>query len=264
MKRYRLTTFFVDGVGSMILENLPESVKKQEIQFIRDIYGDYNIEEKLKRVSKLDSPSISIIGEYSRHLMEIKDAYVMGYFYPALTGACCLGERIFNVLLLKLKNYYKNSEHYGKICRKSSFQKWNSAIRILTDWKVITKDLSNHFIKLEKIRHSSVHYQDIKDIEDVTLEAINEIHRIVEGLFSPREDIFFMTPGEFYVRKKMESNPFVREFILPNCHKVGYKNYICGKYPNWTLKDDFQYEEKEIIDEEFCKLRVEWRKQVCR
>jgi hypothetical protein len=65
--------------------------------------------------------------------------------------------------------------------------------------------------------------------------------------------------GEIYLKKDWESNPFVKRVYLPNCLLVGYKHYIESLVPKMVLNDHFEYEGKEISDDEFVEMRIKYK-----
>lgn len=255
MKRYRSTNFFIDCI-----RNDPN---QQEIRnFVISRYGDSNIEEKYKRYMSFKPPSLRMITEYHELLQEIEDSYVYGLYYPSLTSACCLGERIFNILILRLRNYYKNSEHYKQIYQKESFNDWTKSIEILSDWKVIDSDeIKAKYEELREIRHGVIHFNKLEDIEGKAINALNIIYDITAYFFAVgnRKDIYFWCSGEIYIKKEAEQTPFVKEMILPHCYLVGHGHRIESVNRQNVLKDDNVYEEKEISDEEFTELRKNLR-----
>mgnify|MGYP001599004465 FL=1 len=203
-------------------------------------------------------PPLRVITEYHDLLQEIEDSFMYGLYYPALTSSCCLGERIFNILILRLRDYYKTSEHYKRIYRKESFDDWSKSVGILWDWRVIASDdIKIKYEELKSIRHEVIHFNKLEDIEAKALNALRIIYDITTYFFAVghRDDIYFWTPGEIYVKKVAEQNPFVREMIIPHCILTGYGHRIETVNGHHILRDEAAYECKEISDEEFIELR---------
>jgi len=252
MKRYRCTNFFIDCIRNYPVESEIKSV-------ITSRYGDLDIEQKIKRYLSFRPPSLRIITEYHNLLQEIEDSYIYGLYYSTVTSSCCLGERIFNILILKLKNYYKESECYKHIYAKESFDNWDKSIKMLWDWKVITsEDAMIKYKKLTAIRHGFIHFSKLEDIEQKALETLRIIYDITTYFFAIgyRQDIYFWCSGEIYIKKEAEQIPFVREMILPHCLLAGYKHKIETVNNGFVMRDESTYDEKEISDEEFVKLRT--------
>jgi hypothetical protein len=61
---------------------------------------------------ELEKPAIFVITEHTNLLEDICSSYVQGNLFSALTGACCLGERIFNDILFKVMDDFKSSVHF--------------------------------------------------------------------------------------------------------------------------------------------------------
>lgn len=255
MKRYRCAKFFIDCI-----RNIRDRGKIKE--HVTSLYGNADIQEKLKRYLSFKPPSLRVIPQYHDLLQEIEDSYVYGLYYPTLTSACCLGERIFNMLIIRLRHYYKKSKHYKHIYNKESFDDWKKSIDILWDWKVITsKDIRTKYRKLASIRHNVIHFNRLKDIEVKALDVLAIVYDITTYFFAVghREDIYFWCPGEVYIRKEAEQNPFVREMILPHCSLVGYEHRIESVNNQLIARDNNIYEQKEISDGQFADLRKGFR-----
>ena len=72
-------------------------------------YGVLNIEQKRKDFDELGIPPRSIISFHNKFMHQARKAFVFGAYYPALVGACALGERILNHLVLKLRDDFKHT-----------------------------------------------------------------------------------------------------------------------------------------------------------
>ena len=160
--------------------------------------------------------------DYVNILNEIRDSYISGHLYAALTASCCLGERILNTLVIRLRDHYKKSRRYKWATKYDSFTDWKQCIDTLLGWKVFSEENGNDFRKLLNIRHESVHFDNLLDVEAKSIEAANLIMKITDDLFGVNELNFFSATGISYVRKHREREPVVREFILPNCALVTY------------------------------------------
>ena len=248
MKRYRILKFAIDST-----RNLPEDDIKD---FIKLRFGEVNLSEKIKRYKEIERTPIGIVEEYWQILQEIINSYTMGDFYLSLVGSCTLGERIFNRLIIKLRDYYKDTKEYKEVYSKRTINDWSKAIRILKRWKIIDEKLEKDYKSLEKLRQESVHYQaKDQDFEEMSKKAIKYIANITNNLFGiiNRKDILlvFDVPGEIYIRKKAENTPLVKEFYIPSAVLVGYKHQIKEN----RIIDNYFYPEEKISDEKFVKLR---------
>ena len=268
MKRYRFLKFSLDTHRNILDFDGLEEIKKEIIKDLSLKYGELNFDIKLKRYKEIKKPAISVIGEHSFLLEDIFGAYVMGNFYSATTAACCLGERIFNDLILRLAQYYKTSPHYKKVYMRKAFYSWSEAIGILSDWKITDEsdELWTAYDRLGKIRTDVVHYQEKEiDLQSISFEAIRLINSIIERLFSLEDNkeyfIYFEVPGELFIKKEAETIPIVKEFFLPNCVLVGpaYELSIEKDTNRWLVNDNNVYESREVSDEEFIELRNAFR-----
>ncbi len=267
MKRYRFTNFVIDSNRSLLKQprGVSEELRQQILAELRIRYGDTNFKDKLERYLELETENIKIFTEYHEILYEAQDSYICGYYYPSLTASCCLGERIFNILILKLRDYYKHSQIYKKIYSKNLIQDWELAINVLKDWNLIGDELANDYFKLHEVRIENVHLKGFRDFRSEARFALQQIMKITDALFSLRKDIFFWVPGEPYIRKDKEEEPIVKEFFIPNCKLLGYKHPAprLETLPEgivFIFDDPYDYEHREITDEEFKRLREEWHK----
>ena len=91
------------------------------------------------------------------------------------------------------------------------------------------------------------------------LEAVILIQDIINEQFTAFGDRpWFITniPGEIYIKKSWEQDPFVKLIYLPNSLQLGYKHKIESVFP-YKINDNFVYDNKEISDEEFAVRRNE-------
>lgn len=186
---------------------------------------------------------------------------MLGSYYPALTAACSLGERILNHLILLLRDDYKNTTHYKDVYSKKSFDNWDKMITPLSDWNVLLPEVVDKFNELKYLRNYSIHFNPDTDIQDkeYAQSAIEVLRRIIEIQFGvggqPLRPWFInFIPGAFYISKETEDWPFVKRVILPNCALVGYKHRLENDGQWFKVIDDFEYENKEVSDEEFKDL----------
>lgn len=268
MKRYRLTNFFLDtsrGIfkspqESGVMEVLREKMKDE----IVSKYGSRNFEKKFERLMELEKPAISILVEDTMLLNDVCDTYISGNFYCAITGTCCLGERIFNNIISKVKEDFRASKYYKEIYDKGSIIDWDKAITILFDWKIIDSDIRKMYLRLYKLRTESVHFQKREqDIKSMSLEAINIVNCIINKLFAVdahRKDalLYFDVPGEVFIRKKAEHDPIIKAFYLPCSVLVGPSfSTASGDTPGtFKIIDLGTYADGEISDDEFVRLRI--------
>jgi hypothetical protein len=200
----------------------------------------------------------SVIAFHNRFLRQIRDAFTVGGYYPALTGAAALGERILNHLIIRLRTYYKSTPEYKTVYNKDSFQDWEKAIAVLEVWQVLLPDAAKALCDLADLRNrEAVHFNPDIDTDDRTpaLRAgklICEVVRSQFGAFGPQPWYIKNTPGMMFVRRDAESQPFVTEFILPSCALVGPKHKLARfEPPEIEVSDAADYPDRELTDDEF-------------
>lgn len=271
MKRHRFLTFNIDSTRSFfkgdIQAPLLEKYKEEQRQYISQKYGAFQFDEKFDRWLSIPKPNISVVDEHTHLLQDIEDTYILGGLYSSLTGACCLGERIFNQIILRVKESYRSKQEYKLIHKKDSINDWSLGINTLFNWGIIGLETKKRYQRLAGLRTDSIHFQ--KKEQDLSLmakDAIFLINEIVSDLFELKKDkdflLWFNVPGELYLKKEAEKNPFIQKFYIPCAPLVGYKHTI-ENTPSMKLKvlDEHIYEDKEISDEEFITLRNEYTKK---
>jgi hypothetical protein len=271
MKRYRVTTFHIDATRNVFRGRLPMAaamaIAKKEMEgSLKAGYGEFNFDQKFERYMALEKPVLSIVAEHSSLLEDICNAYVSGNLYSALTGACCLGERIFNDVIFRVMDDFKSSRWYKAVYGKGSVIDWDKAIEILNDWGILSDEVEEKYLRLKRLRDESVHYQkEPQDLAAMSLEAINLVNFIISRLFGldeHRKDILllFDVPGEVFLKKSAERDPLAKAFYIPCAALVGPEYEI--SYDSLTgrfhVSDENLYEEKEIDDDEFVRLRNEY------
>jgi hypothetical protein len=273
MKRYRIFSFDFDTRVYSLTEDIrdewEESVKenhrsnrRQIEQNLIESFGAQSAEAKQKNFIALGPKPMSIVAYHNRFFEQIRVAFITGAYYPALTAACALGERLLNYLILHLRDDFRNTPEYKKVYRKDSFDNWDTPIETLAAWNVLLPEAIQAFGRLKLMRHDALHFRQEVDRDDrqLALDAILCIGEVISQQFGAwgRQPWFLGIPGEIYVKKDWESNPFVRKIYLPNSLLVGPYHKVESVIP-WKIVDDFQYENREINDEEFCDLRKSMR-----
>jgi len=269
MERYRVIPLDFD-TRALLLESAQEhweeqakvrheQNRKQIIEGLKKQFGDLALEDKIRNFIALGVKPFSVIAFHNRFLDQIRNAFVIGSYYPALTGACSLGERILNHLILTLRDYFKGTPEYKKVYKKDSFDNWPLAIDTLRSWSVLLPDPTLKFHQLYIKRNEAIHFKPETDRNDreLALEAIIVLQEIVKGQFGSiaPQPWFFWVTGEVYIKKEWENNPFIKHVYLPNCVLVGYKHRVESVVPQWVVNDQFEYEKDALTDEEFAQLR---------
>ncbi|MFA5240514.1 MAG: hypothetical protein WC476_12515 [Phycisphaerae bacterium] len=271
MKRYRVLNYDFDTRANFLTISIKpdweENVKKQWENNKRHVregllftYGIEDSEQKIQNFIDIGAIPFSVIAFHNVFFRQSREAFVIGSYYPALTSACALGERILNQLILHLRDYFKLSPEYKKVYRKDSFDDWDLAINVLENWKVLLPSTAQSFRELKAIRNASLHFNPETDTNtrQTAKEAIKKLSAIIQEQFAGFGKQPWFIPcrkGTTFVRKDWENNPFVKEIILPNCYLVGYKHKLDQKNGKWIVHDDYSYNLNEILsDEKFIEL----------
>jgi hypothetical protein len=178
-------------------------------------YGEFEFDMKISNFITLGAKPFSVLAYHNHFLDQARTAFVMGSYYPALAGACALGERILNHLIIKLRDDFKSSPHYKEVYRKASFAQWENVIGTLKDWGVLLPSVANDFLALATNRNQAIHFRQELDQDARTpaLEAIRLLQKIVENQFSGvGQQPWFIpgTAGASFIKREAESEPFIR------------------------------------------------------
>ena len=206
---------------------MPAEAKSNLADELKAQWGTNDFDKKLERFIDLDLVLLGVPEEYYELLTPIIYSYCCGYYYPAMTGAGSLGERILNRLILKTRDHFKSTDEYKKIYRKNSFDQWDQPVNILEGWGVISNVVADAFLNLKQYRNESIHYNDGYNFQSNARAAVKLLAKIIDLQFNymKRNDLFwvFTVPGEIWVRSEATDQPFVKEFILPHClHLTAY------------------------------------------
>lgn len=270
MKRYRIFSFDFDSRAHClepVQDQWDEKVKELHIknreETIRELakqYGEWGLEAKVKNFQDLKFKPFSVAAFHNKFLEQIRNSYVIGGYYPALTGACALGERILNHLVLLLRDYHKSSPEYKKLYRKQSFDQWPPVIDALESWGELLPEAAIKFRELNDKRNRAIHFNPETDHNDkaLALEAIHLVQDIIGIQFAAfgNQPWYFCVPGEIYIKKAWEEKPLIKHVFVPNSLLVGPKHKVESVLPQTIVNDQFEYEDKEISDEEYYELRT--------
>lgn len=270
MKRYRvLATDFDSRVQFLTLDIQPhwdDRVKEMHLNnrvsvergLIRE-FGESNAEHKRKNFIDMGPKPLSILAYHNRFLEQIRLAFVLSAYYPALTAACSLGERILNYLILSLREDFRSRPEYKKVHNKDSFDNWSLAIDTLEAWQVLLPEVVDEYRTFRSLRNDAIHFRPEVDHNDrqLALDAINQLGRIVNlqfGMIGAQPWLIRDIPGESYIKRDWESTPFIQKVYLPNCKRLGPNHKVLSIMP-WKFRDE-QYDESHVIsDDEFCAMR---------
>lgn len=234
--------------------------REQLIAGLGEQYGTRNLERTVADFVAVGPLVSSVIAHHNAFMRQVRDAFASGHYYPALTGACALGERILNHLILDLRAEFAGTEQYKRVYRKESFQDWELAIGTLEVWDVLVPEAAAAFRELATLRHRSLHFnpETYAQLRDDALAAFNALTRVVQHQFSAFGTCpWFITgiAGTCFIKQSYESNPFVRRYYLPLCPKVGPRFAWSADHGQWLAFDFIRYDdERDVTDEEFRDL----------
>jgi len=270
MKRYRVLASDFDTRANILNTDIKndwelqvkaqwEHNKNQIKEGIIAEFGAYSAFDKIKNFIDLGAYPISILAFHNKFLHQARRAFVIGAYYPALTSACALGERILNQLILHLREYFKATQEYKNVYRKNSFDNWDLAIDTLTAWQILLPDVVKLFQELKEIRHRSIHFNPETDTNDreLSLDSMLKLSKIIQRQFSALgTQPWFIEgiPGAAYIKRESQDSPFVKEIILPNCSLVGPLHTLEKSPKGWVVHDNHEYEDRELSDQEFAEL----------
>lgn len=221
-------------------------------------FGDLGIEAKIENFIAIDSKPFSTLSYHNRFFHQVRQAYVIGAYYPALVGACALGERILNHLIIDLRTFYSATPEYRHVYRKKSFDNWDVPIDTLLAWDVLLPDVVDEFRALKSLRHRSIHFniETYATLKDDALAAILHMRSIIHRQFgSHGQQPWFLkgTKGHQFIAREWESHPFIQTYFLHNCPFVGPLFSMEHGEQGWRFIDFPDYGEGDWSDEEFAK-----------
>lgn len=283
MKRYMLASYQIDSRPMHLREPLAHwdepartaalARREQTLLDLEADYGARNITEKAENFKDVGPFPQSILSYHNSFLIQVRSAFVFASYYPALTGAASLGERLLNHLVIKLHPHFTKSRTYKRAKRVACAggdDSWTALLDILTDWEVLLPAatfsnseypaVADQFDALHKLRNKSVHYHggEIEsDIRGAALKAIELVQSIILrqfGFFAYQPWFMRNTPGAQFIAKDFEQHAFVVEYYLPNCLYVGPHHRIEPSALGGVVFDDYPYEEVDISDDQFREL----------
>lgn len=220
-------------------------------------FGQHAFASKLRNFRDLGAKPFSVLAYHNNFLGQARSAFVMSAYYPALVGACTLGERILNHLVLGLRDNFRSSWRYKHLYRKSTFDNWPMMIDALADWEVLLPEAVDDFIRLNARRNESVHFRHDLDREArvPALEAIRLLEAIIQRQFSAfGGSPWFIsgTPGASFLRRDVETLPFIRLVFIPNSFLVSNRYHMHFTTDGLLVTDEVLDSVRDLTDEEFA------------
>ena len=222
-------------------------------------FGSAFAERKEENFVAIGQLSMSIVSYHNALHRQVRSAFVLGAYYPALVGACALGERVLNHLILDLREFYSHTPEFKKVAKKQSFDNWSVAIDALEAWGVLLPEAVSQYRALAKLRNRSIHFNPdtYGRLRDDALAAVIGIREILDQQFST----FAIRPwfigdalGSCFIGKAYETDPFVRTYFIPNCVFVGPHHVTTSVRPETVVVDKADYGPGDWTDAEFQKM----------
>lgn len=221
-------------------------------------FGEHAIDAKIENFVAIGTKPMSVLAYHTAFFEQVRNAFVMGQYYPALVGACALGERILNHLILDMRPFFIATPEYRRVYRKSSFDNWDVPIDTLEAWDILLPEAVTEFRALKLLRHRSIHFNPstYATLRDDALAAILHMRTIIEqqfGSFAVRPWFIPGALGHVFIRKSFETHPFVATYFLPRCPFVGpLFGMGLAESGGWEVYDAPDYGDGQCSDEEFA------------
>lgn len=229
-------------------------------QSLKDEYGAGNFVRTLADFKALGARPFSIVAHHNALYHSACEAFLHGQYFPALTAACALGERMLNHLILDLRDDFKSTAEYSEVKDRGSFSNWNRACSVLSAWRVFQTDrVEPEFRALARLRNRSLHFNAAAPltVREDALKAFGHLSKIIAdqfGFAGPQRWQIPDTAGAFFVKHEYESDPFIRKYYIPQCPYVS-PLYAIKFIPEGILFFDREYPEGPAIsDAEFVRL----------
>lgn len=240
-----------DGPRRLYLENREHA----KASLAREFGSDF-LEEKIENFRAIGTKPFSVQSYHNQLFDQVRRAFVIGALYPALVGACALGERILNHLLIDLRHFYRDTPEYKRVYRKDSFDDWRIPIDTLEAWGVLLPKAVTEFRSLMALRHRSIHFNasTYDTLRSDSLAAVLHMREIIDQQFTAFGDRpWFIkgTRGFIFIKREWEENPFVKSFYLPTCPFVG-PHFAISFTNGLTYVDRHDYGDGSWNDAEFA------------
>lgn len=222
-------------------------------------FGSAYADRKEENFIAIGQLSMSIVSYHNVLHRQVRSAFVLGAYYPALVGACALGERVLNHLILDLREFYTHTPEYRKVAKKQSFDNWTVAIDALEAWGVLLPEAVKQYRALARLRNRSIHFDPgtYGRLRDDALAAVISIRDILDlqfSTFAVRPWFIPDSAGACFIAKAYETNPFIQTYFVPNCFFVGPHHLFTSVHPETVVVDKSDYGSGTWTDAEFQTL----------
>lgn len=219
-------------------------------------FGSEQLDNKIGNFVAIGYKPFSVLGYHNNFFDQTRRAFVIGAYYPALVGACALGERILNHLVLDLREFYKHTPEYKRVYRKNSFDDWHAPIEVLEAWNVLQPKAVAEFRALMPLRHRSIHFNvsTYSTLREDALAAIHHMREIIDQQFTAFGNRPWFIPGtrgQVFIKREWEENPFVKTYYLRTCPFLG-PYFSISFDQGLRFHDQADYGDGDWTDEEFA------------
>jgi hypothetical protein len=274
IRRYRLMPAFFDASHHALIEagdDWPDAVKDQHnenrataIDRLRHAHGEDRLEQVVQNAMDLGSDPWSVLAWHNQLWLDVKHTFLTCCYYSAAVAAGALGERVVNHLLIDLADDYATAADRSVIFAKQS-PTFGRALTVLRRWAVLEPAAQRHFERLRDLRNGLVHFDAAlySDLRSRSLEAVSSLRDALDaqfGVFVERR-LIPNTPGELYLKRAVEDEPFVRHYVLPLALHVGPRHTIepHAESGYWVVDIDLPVDTVEDSDEQFVALHQSWQ-----
>jgi hypothetical protein len=213
---------------------------------------------KIQNAIDIGALPLSIVAFHNQFIVQLRDAFVRGDYYPALTASVALGERILNHMVLRFREGRAAPKNFRTVHKKSTFQNWHKAIDALRDWDILAPEAEKPFRELHEDRNEALHFDPLTEANTRAhaLEAYGHLANLLKVQFGAFGGTpwLFVAKGASFVRKEYEQHPFVRAIYIPQCWYVGPHHRLDYIGPGFEVKDDPEVLAEVDTDEEFASL----------
>lgn len=273
VRRYRMINGTFDTRSRLVVDEISADweprIRAQHwtnrlhvLEWLKHEFGADNLGEKVAEFGALGPEPFSVIAYHNVFFRQVRRSFVIGSHYPALVGCCALGERILNHLIHEFRDDFRGSPEYKHIYNKESFDDWNRAIDVLEAWEILLPDVVQDYRELRMKRNESIHFRPETSTRarGMALEAIKLLGRIIDGQFGSlgAKPWYFQIPGETYIKKEAENQPFVSKILVPAGLHVGPRSTL--EYNEelgvWSIVDVGDAGSNDGTDADFIALRT--------
>lgn len=228
---------------------------------LRSEYGEFGFEAKLDNLRLLRPRPVSVVDFHNQCLDQCRKAFVCGQYYPALTSAFSLAERMLVHLVNGLRPRYCDKSSRRALFAWEQKQNPYMALELLLAWQAIRSEVADRWLELQVGLKNRlyVNNEDLLYKRELAFEVLTQVEDIISQQFSGAGNLpwLFAVNDEYYIRKEFEQHPFIQLVYLPTSEYLGHRHQIKRVFP-WEFTDIEDEIDHGISDEEFAKLRMEF------